>query len=178
MMLPTWRRSDQGRTDRRRSNAPPPGCRGRLLRCSTAQKSIAIDLHQPAGAGVARKLAASAMSSPRISNPGPWQVRSRLRSCRRSTARDPCSHKASCRDHEHRTARRGRADDGRSCLMTGRPGDPLRAVRASTTSWRSLRATGALGALIQRASARGMECNRRCSRTTSFWSASTCCSTQ
>ena len=119
------------------------------------KKSIAIDLHQPEGAAVARRLAASADVVAENFKPGTMkkygldyaalsQVNERLIYVSlKGFLPGP---------YEHRTAldevvqmRGGRAD------MTGRPGDPLRAgTSVNDIMGGMFGAIGALGALIQR----------------------------
>jgi crotonobetainyl-CoA:carnitine CoA-transferase CaiB-like acyl-CoA transferase len=127
------------------------------------KKSIAIDLHSPAGAEVARKLAASADVVAENFKPGTMgkygldyaalsQVNPRL---------IYVSHKGFLPGpYDHRTA----LDEvvqmmGGLAYMTGRPGDPLRAGTSVNDIMGGLfGAIGALGALIQRGiSGRGME---------------------
>ena len=119
------------------------------------KKSIAIDLHTPAGAEVARKLAASADVVAENFKPGTMgkygldyvalsQVNPRL---------IYVSHKGFLPGpYEHRTA----LDEvvqmmGGLAYMTGRPGDPLRAGSSVNDIMGGMfGAIGALGALIQR----------------------------
>jgi crotonobetainyl-CoA:carnitine CoA-transferase CaiB-like acyl-CoA transferase len=119
------------------------------------KKSIAIDLHSPAGAEVARKLAASADVVAENFKPGTMakygldyatlsQVNPRL---------IYVSHKGFLPGpYEHRTA----LDEvvqmmGGLAYMTGRPGDPLRAgTSVNDIMGGMFGAIGALGALIQR----------------------------
>ena len=127
------------------------------------KKSIAIDLHQPAGAEVARKLSASADVVAENFKPGTMgkygldyaalsMVNPRL---------IYVSHKGFLPGpYEHRTA----LDEvvqmmGGLAYMTGRPGDPLRAGTSINDIMGGLfGAIGALGALIQRGvTGRGME---------------------
>ena len=127
------------------------------------KKSIAIDLHQPAGAEVARKLSASADVVAENFKPGTMgkygldyaalsKVNPRL---------IYVSHKGFLPGpYEHRTA----LDEvvqmmGGLAYMTGRPGDPLRAGTSINDIMGGLfGAIGALGALIQRGvTGRGME---------------------
>jgi len=127
------------------------------------KKSIAIDLHQPAGAAVARKLAATAdivvenfkpgtMAKYGLDYPALAQVNPRL---------IYVSHKGFLPGpYEHRTA----LDEvvqmmGGLAYMTGRPGDPLRAgTSVNDIMGGMFGAIGALGALIQRGvTGRGME---------------------
>ncbi|WP_332813816.1 CaiB/BaiF CoA transferase family protein [Ramlibacter sp.] len=127
------------------------------------KKSIALDLHKPEGAAVARKLAASADVVAENFKPGTMakygldyaalsQVNPRL---------IYVAHKGFLPGpYEHRTA----LDEvvqmmGGLAYMTGRPGDPLRAGTSVNDIMGGLfGALGALGALIQRGiSGRGME---------------------
>lgn len=127
------------------------------------KKSIAIDLHLPAGADVARKLAASADVVAENFKPGTMgkygldyaalsKVNPRL---------IYVSHKGFLPGpYDHRTA----LDEvvqmmGGLAYMTGRPGDPLRAGTSINDIMGGLfGAIGALGALIQRGvTGRGME---------------------
>ncbi|WP_286137808.1 CaiB/BaiF CoA-transferase family protein [Polaromonas sp. C04] len=127
------------------------------------KKSIAIDLHHPAGAEVARKLAASADVVAENFKPGTMgkygldyaslsQVNERL---------IYVSHKGFLPGpYEHRTA----LDEvvqmmGGLAYMTGRPGDPLRAGSSVNDIMGGMfGAIGALGALIQRGiTGRGQE---------------------
>ncbi|HKB55853.1 MAG TPA: CaiB/BaiF CoA-transferase family protein [Ramlibacter sp.] len=127
------------------------------------KKSICIDLHQGAGAEVARRLAASADVVAENFKPGTMakygldyaalsQVNPRL---------IYVAHKGFLPGpYEHRTA----LDEvvqmmGGLAYMTGRPGDPLRAGTSINDIMGGLfGAIGALGALIQRGiSGRGME---------------------
>ena len=127
------------------------------------KKSIAIDLHKPEGAAVARKLAASADVVAENFKPGTMakygldyaslaKVNPRL---------IYVSHKGFLPGpYEHRTA----LDEvvqmmGGLAYMTGRPGDPLRAgTSVNDIMGGMFGAIGALGALIQRGiTGRGME---------------------
>ncbi|QDL38073.1 CaiB/BaiF CoA transferase family protein [Rhodoferax sediminis] len=127
------------------------------------KKSIAIDLHHPAGAEVARKLAASADVVAENFKPGTMgkygldyaslsRVNERL---------IYVSHKGFLPGpYEHRTA----LDEvvqmmGGLAYMTGRPGDPLRAgTSVNDIMGGMFGAIGALGALIQRGiTGRGQE---------------------
>jgi crotonobetainyl-CoA:carnitine CoA-transferase CaiB-like acyl-CoA transferase len=127
------------------------------------KKSIAIDLHHPAGAEVARKLAASADVVAENFKPGTMgkygldyaslsQVNERL---------IYVSHKGFLPGpYEHRSA----LDEvvqmmGGLAYMTGRPGDPLRAgTSVNDIMGGMFGAIGALGALIQRGiTGRGQE---------------------
>ena len=119
------------------------------------KKSIAIDLHQPEGAAVARRLAASADVVAENFKPGTMkkygldyaalsQVNERLIYVRlKGFLPGP---------YEHRTA----LDEvvqmmGGLAYMTGRPGDPLRAgTSVNDIMGGMFGAIGALGALIQR----------------------------
>ena len=119
------------------------------------KKSIAIDLHQPEGAAVARKLAASADVVAENFKPGTMkkygldyaslsQVNERL---------IYVSHKGFLPGpYEHRTA----LDEvvqmmGGLAYMTGRPGDPVRAgTSVNDIMGGMFGAIGTLGALIQR----------------------------
>ena len=127
------------------------------------KKSIAIDLHNPEGVGVARRLAASADVVAENFKPGTMakygldyaalaKVNPRL---------IYVSHKGFLPGpYDHRTA----LDEvvqmmGGLAYMTGRPGDPLRAGTSVNDIMGGLfGAIGALGALIQRGvTGRGME---------------------
>jgi crotonobetainyl-CoA:carnitine CoA-transferase CaiB-like acyl-CoA transferase len=127
------------------------------------KKSIAIDLHKPEGAAVARRLAASADVVAENFKPGTMakygldyaalsQVNERL---------IYVGHKGFLPGpYEHRTA----LDEvvqmmGGLAYMTGRPGDPLRAGTSINDIMGGMfGAIGALGALIQRGiSGKGME---------------------
>ena len=119
------------------------------------KKSIAIDLHQPEGAAVARRLAASADVVAENFKPGTMkkygldydalsQVNERLIYVSlKGFLPGP---------YEHRTA----LDEvvqmmGGLAYMTGRPGDPLRAGTSVNDIMRGMfGAIGALGALVQR----------------------------
>jgi crotonobetainyl-CoA:carnitine CoA-transferase CaiB-like acyl-CoA transferase len=127
------------------------------------KKSIAIDLHQSAGAEVARKLAASADVVAENFKPGTmakygldYAALSKI-----SPRLIYVSHKGFLPGpYDHRTA----LDEvvqmmGGLAYMTGRPGDPLRAGTSINDIMGGLfGAIGALGALIQRGvTGRGME---------------------
>ena len=127
------------------------------------KKSIAIDLHQPEGAAVARKLAASADVVAENFKPG-TMLKYGLDYA--ALAKDNprliyVSHKGFLPGpYEHRTA----LDEvvqmmGGLAYMTGRPGDPLRAgTSVNDIMGGMFGAIGALGALIQRGiTGRGME---------------------
>jgi len=127
------------------------------------KKSIAVDLHKPEGAAVARKLAASADIVAENFKPG-TMVKYGLDYA--SLAKDNqrliyVSHKGFLPGpYEHRTA----LDEvvqmmGGLAYMTGRPGDPLRAgTSVNDIMGGMFGAIGALGALIQRGiTGRGME---------------------
>ena len=127
------------------------------------KKSIGIDLHSEAGAGVARRLAASADVVAENFKPG-TMAKYGLDYAALS-ALNPrliyVAHKGFLPGpYEHRTA----LDEvvqmmGGLAYMTGRPGDPLRAGTSVNDIMGGLfGAIGALGALIQRGiSGRGME---------------------
>ena len=127
------------------------------------KKSIGIDLKQPEGAAVARKLAASADVVAENFKPGALKKFGLDHASLAAT--NPrlvyCSHKGFLPGpYEHRTA----LDEvvqmmGGLAYMTGRPGDPLRAGTSVNDIMGGLfGAIGALGALIQRGiSGRGME---------------------
>ena len=127
------------------------------------QKSIRIDLKQPEGAAVARRLAASADVVAENFKPGAL-VKFGLDYASLAAANPRLiyvSHKGFLPGpYEHRTA----LDEvvqmmGGLAYMTGRPGDPLRAGTSVNDIMGGLfGAIGALGALIQRGiSGRGME---------------------
>jgi crotonobetainyl-CoA:carnitine CoA-transferase CaiB-like acyl-CoA transferase len=119
------------------------------------KKSIAIDLHHPEGAAVARRLAASADIVAENFKPGTMQ---KYGLDYASLARDNerliyVSHKGFLPGpYDHRTA----LDEvvqmmGGLAYMTGRPGDPLRAgTSVNDIMGGMFGAIGALGALIQR----------------------------
>jgi len=127
------------------------------------KKSIAVDLHKPEGAAVARKLAASADVVAENFKPG---TMAKYGLDYESLAKiNPrliyASHKGFLPGpYEHRTA----LDEvvqmmGGLAYMTGRPGDPLRAGSSVNDIMGGLfGAIGVLGALIQRGiTGRGME---------------------
>lgn len=127
------------------------------------KKSIAIDLHHPAGAEVARKLAASADVVAENFKPG-TMTKYGLDYAALSAANPRIiyiSHKGFLPGpYDHRTA----LDEvvqmmGGLAYMTGRPGDPLRAGTSVNDIMGGLfGAIGALGALIQRGiTGKGME---------------------
>ncbi|WP_114973528.1 CaiB/BaiF CoA transferase family protein [Rhodoferax ferrireducens] len=127
------------------------------------KKSIAIDLHSPAGAEVARKLAASADVVAENFKPG-TMGKYGLDYAALSLVNPRLiyvSHKGFLPGpYDHRTA----LDEvvqmmGGLAYMTGRPGDPLRAGTSVNDIMGGLfGAIGALGALIQRGiSGKGME---------------------
>ena len=138
------------------------------------KKSIAINLHTPEGAAVARKLAASAdvvaenfkpdtMAKYGLDYAALSKVNERL---------IYVSHKGFLPGpYEHRTA----LDEvvqmmGGLAYMTGRPGDPLRAgTSVNDIMGGMFGAIGALGALLQRGAP--------CLKTMCSWLGSTCCST-
>jgi len=119
------------------------------------KKSIAIDLHSPAGAEVARKLAASADVVAENFKPG-TMAKYGLDYAALSRINERLiyvSHKGFLPGpYEHRTA----LDEvvqmmGGLAYMTGRPGDPLRAGSSVNDIMGGMfGAIGALGALIQR----------------------------
>lgn len=119
------------------------------------KKSIAIDLHQPEGAAVARQLAASADVVLENFKPG-TMAKYRLDYAALSQVNERLiyvSHKGFLPGpYEHRTA----LDEvvqmmGGLAYMTGRPGDPLRAGSSVNDIMGGLfGAIGTLGALIQR----------------------------
>ena len=127
------------------------------------KKSIAVDLHTPEGAAVARKLAASADVVAENFKPG-TMVKYGLDYASLATINPRliyASHKGFLPGpYEHRTA----LDEvvqmmGGLAYMTGRPGDPLRAGSSVNDIMGGLfGAIGVLGALIQRGiTGRGME---------------------
>lgn len=127
------------------------------------KKSIAIDLHKPEGAAVARKLAASADVVAENFKPGTMEKYG-LDNASLAEANPRLiyvSHKGFLPGpYENRTA----LDEvvqmmGGLAYMTGRPGDPLRAGTSINDIMGGLfGAIGALGALIQRGiTGRGME---------------------
>ena len=127
------------------------------------KKSIGIDLRQPDGAAVARRLAASADVVAENFKPGALKKYG-LDYASLSSANDRLiyvSHKGFLPGpYDHRTA----LDEvvqmmGGLAYMTGRPGDPLRAGTSVNDIMGGLfGAIGALGALIQRGiTGRGME---------------------
>ncbi len=127
------------------------------------KKSIAIDLHKPEGAEVARKLAASADVVAENFKPGTMKKYG-LDYPALSQVNPRCiyvSHKGFLPGpYEHRTA----LDEvvqmmGGLAYMTGRPGDPLRAGTSVNDIMGGLfGAIGALGALLQRGvTGRGQE---------------------
>src|SRR5512133_2109618 len=127
------------------------------------KKSIAIDLHKPAGAAIARQLAASADVV--LENFKPGTMAKYGLDYAALSAQNPkliyVSHKGFLPGpYEHRTA----LDEvvqmmGGLAYMTGRPGDPLRAgTSVNDIMGGMFGAIGALGALIQRGiTGRGME---------------------
>ena len=119
------------------------------------KKSIAIDLHQPEGAAVARQLAASADVVAENFKPGTMKKYG-LDYESLSEVNERLIY-VSCKGflpgpYEHRTA----LDEvvqmmGGLAYMTGRPGDPLRAGTSVNDIMRGMfGAIGALGALVQR----------------------------
>jgi crotonobetainyl-CoA:carnitine CoA-transferase CaiB-like acyl-CoA transferase len=127
------------------------------------KKSIAIDLHRPAGAAVARRLAAGADVVAENFKPG-TMGKYGLDYATLAAANPRLiyvSHKGFLPGpYEHRTA----LDEvvqmmGGLAYMTGRPGDPLRAgTSVNDIMGGMFGAIGALGALIQRGiTGRGME---------------------
>ena len=119
------------------------------------KKSIAIDLHHPEGAAVARRLAASADVVAENFKPG-TMTKYGLDYAALSPA-NPRLIYVSCKGflpgpYEHRTA----LDEvvqmmGGLAYMTGRPGDPLRAGSSVNDIMGGMfGAIGALGALVQR----------------------------
>jgi crotonobetainyl-CoA:carnitine CoA-transferase CaiB-like acyl-CoA transferase len=127
------------------------------------KKSIGIDLHQPEGAELARRLCASADVVAENFKPGTMEKYG-LDYASLSAA-DPKLIYATCKGflpgpYDHRTA----LDEvvqmmGGLAYMTGRPGDPLRAGTSVNDIMGGLfAALGVLGALIQRGiTGRGME---------------------
>ncbi|GAB3659567.1 CaiB/BaiF CoA transferase family protein [Ramlibacter alkalitolerans] len=127
------------------------------------KKSIGIDLHQPEGAALARKLCASADVVAENFKPGTMEKYG-LDYASLSAA-NPKLIYATCKGflpgpYDHRTA----LDEvvqmmGGLAYMTGRPGDPLRAGTSVNDIMGGLfAAIGVLGALIQRGiTGRGME---------------------
>jgi crotonobetainyl-CoA:carnitine CoA-transferase CaiB-like acyl-CoA transferase len=127
------------------------------------KKSIAVDLHQPEGADVARRIAASADVVAENFKPGTMSKYGLDYAS--LSARNPrliyVSHKGFLPGpYEHRTA----LDEvvqmmGGLAYMTGRPGDPVRAGTSINDIMGGLfGAIGALGALIQRGiTGKGME---------------------
>ena len=120
------------------------------------KKSIALDLHKPEGAEVARRLAASADVVAENFKPG-TMAKYGLDYASLRQANPRCiyvSHKGFLPGpYEHRTA----LDEvvqmmGGLAYMTGRPGDPLRAgTSVNDIMGGMFGAIGALGALMQRA---------------------------
>lgn len=119
------------------------------------KKSIAIDLHKPEGAAVARQLALSADVVAENFKPGTMQKYGLDYAS--LSAQDPRLIYVSCKGflpgpYEHRTA----LDEvvqmmGGLAYMTGRPGDPLRAgTSVNDIMGGMFGAIGAMGALIQR----------------------------
>ena len=119
------------------------------------KKSIAIDLHQPEGAAVARRLAASADVVAENFKPG-TMGKYGLDYAALAPANERLIY-VSCKGflpgpYEHRTA----LDEvvqmmGGLAYMTGRPGDPLRAGSSVNDIMGGMfAAIGALGAIIQR----------------------------
>jgi crotonobetainyl-CoA:carnitine CoA-transferase CaiB-like acyl-CoA transferase len=127
------------------------------------KKSIAIDLHKPEGAALARKLCASADVVAENFKPGTMEKYGLDYASLAES--NPKLIYASCKGflpgpYDHRTA----LDEvvqmmGGLAYMTGRPGDPLRAGTSVNDIMGGLfGAVGVLGALIQRGiSGRGME---------------------
>ena len=127
------------------------------------KKSIAIDLHQPEGAAVARRLAASADVVAENFKPG-TMTKYGLDYAALSKVNERLIY-VSCKGflpgpYEHRTA----LDEvvqmmGGLAYMTGRPGDPLRAGSSVNDIMGGMfGAIGALGAIIQRGiTGRGQE---------------------
>jgi crotonobetainyl-CoA:carnitine CoA-transferase CaiB-like acyl-CoA transferase len=154
-------------------HAPAAGRRrGLLPDVQPQQEEHRIDLHQPDGAAVARRLAASADVVAENFKPGTL-AKYGLDYASLAAANPRLiyvSHKGFLPGpYEHRTA----LDEvvqmmGGLAYMTGRPGDPLRAGTSVNDIMGGLfGAIGALGALIQRGiTGRGMEVQSRCSRTT------------
>ena len=127
------------------------------------KKSIAVDLHKPEGAAVARKLAASADVVAENFKPG-TMAKYGLDYASLAAANERLiyvSHKGFLPGpYEHRTA----LDEvvqmmGGLAYMTGRPGDPLRAGSSVNDIMGGMfGAIGTLGALIQRGiTGKGME---------------------
>ncbi len=119
------------------------------------KKSIAIDLHKPEGAAVARRLAASADVVAENFKPGTMQKYG-LDYASLSQVNERLIY-VSCKGflpgpYEHRTA----LDEvvqmmGGLAYMTGRPGDPLRAgTSVNDIMGGMFGAIGALGAIVQR----------------------------
>ncbi|WP_448251013.1 CaiB/BaiF CoA transferase family protein [Ottowia oryzae] len=119
------------------------------------KKSIAIDLHRPEGAAVARRLATTADVVAENFKPG--TMRKYGLDYASLSAQNPRVIYVSCKGflpgpYEHRTA----LDEvvqmmGGLAYMTGRPGDPLRAgTSVNDIMGGMFGAIGALGALIQR----------------------------
>jgi crotonobetainyl-CoA:carnitine CoA-transferase CaiB-like acyl-CoA transferase len=127
------------------------------------KKSIGIDLHQPEGAALARRLCASADVVAENFKPGTMEKYGLDYASLSAT--NPKLIYATCKGflpgpYDHRTA----LDEvvqmmGGLAYMTGRPGDPLRAGTSVNDIMGGLfAAIGVLGALIQRGiSGRGME---------------------
>jgi crotonobetainyl-CoA:carnitine CoA-transferase CaiB-like acyl-CoA transferase len=127
------------------------------------KKSIGLDLHQPEGAELARKLCASADVVAENFKPGTMEKYGLDYASLQ--AANPRLIYASCKGflpgpYDHRTA----LDEvvqmmGGLAYMTGRPGDPLRAGTSVNDIMGGLfGAIGVLGALVQRGiSGRGME---------------------
>ena len=127
------------------------------------KKSIAIDLHKPAGAALARRLCAAADVVAENFKPGTMGKYGLDYASLREA--NPRLIYASCKGflpgpYEHRTA----LDEvvqmmGGLAYMTGRPGDPLRAGSSVNDIMGGLfGAVGVLGALVQRGiTGRGME---------------------
>ncbi len=127
------------------------------------KKSIALDLHQPQGAEVARRLAASADVVAENFKPG--TLRKYGLDHAALSAAHPRLIYVSCKGflpgpYEHRTA----LDEvvqmmGGLAYMTGRPGDPLRAgTSVNDIMGGMFGAIGVLGALVQRGiTGRGQE---------------------
>ena len=127
------------------------------------KKSIAIDLHKPEGAALARKLCAGADVVAENFKPGTMEKYGLDYASLGAT--NPKLIYATCKGflpgpYEHRTA----LDEvvqmmGGLAYMTGRPGDPLRAGTSVNDIMGGLfGAVGVLGALIQRGiSGKGME---------------------
>jgi crotonobetainyl-CoA:carnitine CoA-transferase CaiB-like acyl-CoA transferase len=127
------------------------------------KKSIGIDLHQPEGAALARRLCASADVVAENFKPGTMEKYGLDHAS--LSAANPKLIYATCKGflpgpYDHRTA----LDEvvqmmGGLAYMTGRPGDPLRAGTSVNDIMGGLfAAIGVLGALIQRGiTGRGME---------------------